>query len=163
MIRSKDTHGTFYEEKAPYSRTIKIILTLGFAILVLSYAFLHSPGFEKAPEDKQFILLLVVLIYSLAMWSFFNMRFRISDSSVEAVMPPFKYRVLFSEIKYVKTIDKIPWYIGWGMRLWGRGLAFVSKHKKAVVIGKDTGFFRRFIMTAQDPDEFVMILKKKMG
>jgi hypothetical protein len=95
------------------------------------------------------------------MWSFFNMKFRITTDSVEAVMPPFKYRVPFSNIEEVRTIDNIPWYVGWGLRLWGRGLAFVSMHKSAVEIKKKSGLFRRLVLTTQNPEEFVKTVREK--
>lgn len=154
-----------YEENAPYSKTIKLIIVLGLSVLAFSYFFAVFGGyfgFEKAPEQAQFALLLAVSIYALIMWGFFSMKFRITDSGVEAVMPPFKYGIPFSEIKDVKIIENIPWYVGWGVRLWGRRLAFVSMRKSAVEIEKKSGFFRKIILTAQDPDRFIKKLKEEM-
>lgn len=154
-----------YEESAPYSNAIKWIIILGFSVLAFSYFFAvfgHFVGLEKAPEQAQFALLLAVSIYALAMWSFFSMKFRITNNVVEAVMPPFKYRVPFSEIKEVRTIENIPWYVGWGMRLWGRRLAFVSMRKRAVVIEKKRGFFRKLVLTTRNPEEFVKMVKGKL-
>lgn len=154
-----------YEESAPYSNTIKLIVVLGLSLLVVPYFFAvfgHFVGLEKAPEQAQFVLLLAVSIYALAMWSFFSMKFRITNNVVEAVMPPFKYRVPFSGIKEVRTIDNIPWYVGWGLRLWGRRLAFVSMRKRAVVIEKKRGFFRKLVLTTRNPEEFVKMVKGKL-
>jgi hypothetical protein len=157
--------GIVYEESAPYSNSIKLIFTLIFAVLAFLYFFAvfgHFFGFENAPEQAQFALLLAVSIYALIMWGFFSMKFRITDSGVEAVMPPFKYGIPFSEIKDVKTIENIPWYVGWGVRIWGRRLAFVSMHKSAVEIEKKSGFFRKIVLTTQDPDGFIKKLKEEM-
>lgn len=154
-----------YEEKAPFSNTIKVILTLSFLVLALVYSFaIFTPsfGYKEMPDNAFFILNLAVMICCLAMWGFFSMKFRITDSGVEAVMPPFRYRLPFSEMGDVTTIDEIPWYVGWGLRLWGRGLAFVSMHKQAVVIDKKSGVFRRLILTTQNPDEFAGMVKEKM-
>jgi hypothetical protein len=81
---------------------------------------------------------------------------------VEAVMPPFKYSIPFSEIKEMKTIEDIPWYAGWGVRLWGRGLAFISMRKSAVSIEKKKGFFRKLILTTQNPEDFIKRLKEEI-
>ncbi len=154
-----------YEKRAPYSNSIKAIIIMGFAVLAFSsfFAFFgHFAGFEKVPEQAQLTLLLAASLYALVMWGFFSMKFRITDNGVEAVMPPFRYRVRFSEIKEVKTIENIPWYIGWGVHLWGRRLAFVSMRKSAVEIEKKSGFFRKIILTTQDPDGFIKKLKEEM-
>lgn len=156
---------TVYEENAPYSNSIKLIITLGFAVLAFSYFFAvfgHFVGFGKVPEQAQFTLLFAVSIYALIMWGFFSMKFRITDSGVEAVMPPLKYGIYFSDIRDVKIIENIPWYIGWGVRLWGRRLAFVSMRKSAVAIEKKNGFFRTIILTTQNPEEFIRRIKEKI-
>jgi hypothetical protein len=148
-----------YEEKAPYSNTIKLVIVSGLFLL----AFLYFIAiFGKAPEQAQFVLLLAVSILALAMWSFFNIKFMITTDSVEAEMPPFKYKVPFSNIEGVRTIDNIPWYVGWGLRLWGKGLAFISMRKSAVLIEKKRGFFRKLILTTQNPEEFIKKLKEEM-
>lgn len=158
--------GFVYEESAPYSYSIKLIISLGFFVLSFLYSssmFGHYFGLQKAPEQAQFALLLAVSLYALIMWGFFSMKFRITDSGVEAVMPPIKYSIPFSEIKEVRTIENTPWYVGWGVRLWGRGLSFVSVHKRAVAIEKRKGIFRTLILTTQDPEEFIKKLKEEMG
>jgi len=154
-----------YEEKAPYSYAMKLIIVLGFSGLAFLYSssvFGHFFGLEKASDQAQFALLLAVSIYIFIMWSFFSIKFRITNEDVEAIMPPFKYRIPFSEVKEIKTIDVIPWYVGWGVRLWGRGLAFVSMHKNAVVIEKKKGFFRKLILTTGSPEEFLHLIREEM-
>ena len=147
-----------YEEKAPYSNTIKIVMVFG----LFSLAFLYFI-FRKS-EQAEFSLLLVVLISALVTWSFFNIKFRITTDGVEAAMPPFTYRIPFSEIKAVKMMEDIPWYAGWGMRLWWKGgLAFISMRKSAVLIEKEKGFFRKLILTTQNPDDFIKKLKEGMN
>ncbi|MCZ7398692.1 MAG: hypothetical protein O8C62_03265 [Candidatus Methanoperedens sp.] len=151
---------TIYEEKAPYSNTIKLVMVSGLFILAILY-FIGT--FAKAPEQAEFVLLLAVSVSALVMWSFFSIKFRITNDGVEAVMPPFKYRIPFSEIKEMKTIEDIPWYAGWGLRLWGRRLAFISMRKSAVLIEKKKGFFRKLILTTQNPEEFIKRLEEEMG
>jgi cytochrome c biogenesis protein CcdA len=154
----------FYEEKAPFSKTMRLLMVLILSILALSIVisfFGDYFGLEKEPFEGQFILILVVIILSFVVSGFFKMKFRITEKSVEAVMPPFSYRILFSEIKEVTTTD-IPWYVGWGLRVWGRKLAFVSMHKRSVKIEKENGFFKVLVLTTRNPDEFVKIVKKRM-
>lgn len=153
-----------YEEKAPFSKMIRLLMVLIFSILALSIViafFGDYFGLEKEPFEGQLILIPVVMIISLAVWGFFRMKFRITEERVEAVMPPFSYRVLLSEIKEINTTD-IPWYASWGLRILGRKLAFVSMHKKAVKIEKENGFFRTLVLTARDPDGFVKIVREGM-
>jgi len=153
-----------YEEKAPFSRTMRLLMGLVFSILALTIViafFGDYFGLEKEPFEGQLILILVVMILSFVVWNFFKLRFRITEKSVEAVMPPFSYRVFFSEIKKVSTTD-IPWYVGWGLRIWGRRLAFVSMHKKAVNIEKENGFFKALVLTTRDPDKFARMVKERM-
>jgi hypothetical protein len=147
-----------YEEKAPYSNTIKLVMVSGLFSLAFLYFILRKP------EQAEFALLLVVLISALITWSFFNIKFRITTDGVEAAMPPFTYRIPFSEIKSVKLMEDIPWYAGWGMRLWwGGGIAFISMRKSAVLIEKEKGFFRKLILTTQNPDDFIKKLNEGMN
>ncbi len=162
MFTSKDI---VYEKRAPYSNSIKAIIIMGFAVLVFSsfFAFFgHFAGFEKVPEQAQLALLLAASLYALVMWGFFSMKFRITDSGVEAVMPPFKYGIPFSDIKSVRTIENTPWYAGWGMHLWGRRLFFVSMRKSVVAIEKRNGFFRTIILTTRNPEVFTQRIKEKI-
>jgi len=154
----KKLQSTVYEEKAPYSNTIKLVMVSGLFLL----AFFYFIAVFRKPEQAEFALLLAVSISVLVTWSFFNIKFRITTDGVEAAMPPFIYRIPFSEIKEIKTIEDIPWYAGWGLRLWGRGLAFISMRKSAVLIEKEKGFFRKLILTTQNPEEFIKKLKEEM-
>ena len=152
---------TVYEEKAPYSKTIKFIITFGFVILAFSYvSSVLGDSINSGKKPDEYVLLFVTVIYLLAMWSFFNIKFRISGNSVEAIMPPFKFSIPFNKISDLKIIEKIPWYVGWGLRIGGRRIAFVSIHKKALVIEKRSGFFRKLILTTRDPDEFYIKVRK---
>lgn len=153
-----------YEEKPPFSNMMRFSMVLIFSILGLSITiafFGYVFGLEKEPFEGQLILILIVMLLCFFVLGFFQMKFRITEEGVEAVMPPFSYHVLFSEIKEVNTKD-IPWYIGWGLRIWGRRIAFVSMHKKAVRVEKESGFFRALLLTTKNPDEFVRIVRERM-
>jgi|GEM_PF-951592 hypothetical protein len=146
------------EEGAPYSGLMKLLIYLVLLILASIYSitiFGHFFGINKSYNGAPSFIIMGTGIYILAMWSFLNIKFRITGNSVEALMPPFKFTIPFNEITNVKTVEKIPWYVGWGLRLWGRRIAFVSMHKKAVIVEKKNGFFRGLVLTTQDPDEFI--------
>jgi len=163
-MKSKGNTRIVYEDKAPFSKTMRLLMVSILSILALSIViafFGDYFGLEKEPFEGQLILIPVVMILCFAMWGFFKMKFRITEESVEAVMPPFSYRVLFSQIKEISTTD-IPWYAGLGLRIRGRRLAFVSMHKKAVKIEKENGFFRVLLLTTRYPDNFVKIVREGM-
>ncbi len=136
-----------------------LILSILALSIVIAF-FGNYFGLEKEPFEGQLILIPVVIIISLAVWGFFKMKFRITEESVEAVMPPFSYSVLLSEIKEINTTD-IPWYASWGLRIRGRKLAFISMHKKAVKIEKENGFFKTLVLTTRNPDEFVRMVREE--
>lgn len=144
-----------YEENAPFSSATQwIVILVGF-ILAMFYLFTFFFSLVERSPGKETARLMVVVLYSFAMWSFLGMKFRITDKNVEAVMPPFVYSVPFSEITEMRTIENIPWHAGWGLRVWGDRLGFISKHKKAVEIGKRSGFFKKVLLTTRDPEEFI--------
>lgn len=154
--------GTGYEEKAPFSNSMRDLMVYFLLLLVLSlYIASYFEG-HFVPFEGQYILLLTTMVLSLAVWNFFKLKFRITEKNVEAVMPIFSHRVPFSEIKEITTIDDISCNVGWGIRIWGRRLAFVSMHKKAVKIEKENGYFRALFLTTRDPDVFVRMVKESM-
>lgn len=145
---------TFYEQKAAYSKQLKLLMFAGLLLILSFYVFSLTGlfGFDADPEER-YVLPLILLIYLAAMWSFFGMKFLITSDSVVAVFPPFRYSISFSDIRSVEFIDRFPWYMGWGVRIWGRNLFFAGKHSKAVVIRKDKGFFRTVVLVSENPDE----------
>ncbi len=151
-----------YEENAPSSNLFQWVIVLGGFALGMFYFFTFF--FSLVEKTDKFINPFFILIfYCLIMWEFFGMKFRITNIGVEVALSPFRYTIPFSEIEDVKTIGDILWYYGWGVRMWGKSLAFVSMHKNAVVITKKTGFFRNVIMTTCYPGEFLQRIKRKMG
>lgn len=148
-----------YEEKAPFSNTLKsaLLLTASAFALISLYTILNPSQGDGAP-----ILLVVTGIIIVTFWTFFNMRFRITTEGVEAWMAPFTQKVKFGEIEYVKIKD-VPWYVGWGMRIWGRRIGFISMHKPSVYIKKKTGIFRTFVLSASDAENFTRMIEEQMG
>jgi hypothetical protein len=145
-----------YEEKAPISGALKLALlltTTAFALLLLYSVLSPSQG------DGTSILLVVTGIIIFTFWTFFNMRFRITTEGVEAWIAPFTYRIKFEEIEYVKIKD-VPWYVGWGMRIWGRRIGFISMHKPSVYIKKKVGIFRTFVLSTADAENFQKMIEE---
>ena len=148
-----------YEERAPYSISIILLLSgllLSF-LLITALSLIGAISRESLP-----IFLFVTIVLAFIFWSFFNMRFRITTRGVEAVMPPFTFRVPYKDIKDVRVMQRIPWYVGWGLRIWGRRLAYVSMHKPAVVIESRRGIFSTLVLTARDPEKFAEMVKERM-
>jgi len=74
---------------------------------------------------------------------------------------PFKCEIPISEIKEVKIIEHIPWYIGWGLRVWfGRKLYFAIHHSKSVEIEKKRGYWRKIILSVKNPEKFIRIVER---
>ncbi|MCC4771157.1 hypothetical protein FXV91_13580 [Methanosarcina sp. DH2] len=145
----------FYEQKAAYSKQLKLLMFAGLLLILAFYIFSRAGlfGFDTDP-DERYALPLILLIYLTAMWSFFGMKFLITSDSVVAFFPPFRYSIPFSDISSVEIMEEFPWYMGWGVRIWGRKLIFVGKHAKGVAIRKNKGFFRTVILVSESPDEF---------
>lgn len=148
-----------YEEKGPFSLPI-IVAMLGSIALLGSMTILAYVDIES--NESYNILALVTVILVLAARSFFNTCFRITSIGVEAEMFPFTHKVSYDNIKEVHIIDKIPIYVGWGMRVWGRRLAFVTMHKRAVAIEKKKGFFKTLVMTTHNPEGFIERIKPNL-
>ncbi len=148
------------EEKAPHSKVIKVFLS-GTLVIMASTTLLSWLGLYVV-SDGLGVLATVTAIVAFAFWSFFNMRFRITTEGVEAVMTPFTSRVSYRDIREVHVIDKIPWYVGWGLRIWGRRLAYVSMHKPAVAIEKKKGIFKTLVLTTEDPERFAEMIRERM-
>jgi hypothetical protein len=75
-----------FEEKAPFSRTMRLLLILILSILALSIVitfFGEYFGLEKEPFEAKFILFFVVMILSFTVSGFFKMKFMITDEGVE--------------------------------------------------------------------------------
>lgn len=87
--------------------------------------------------------------------------FRIYTDRIEACFWPFKCKIPIYEIKKVKIIDYIPWYIGWGLRIWfGRKLYFAIHHGKSVEIEKKKGYWRKIVLSVKNPEKFIRIVER---
>ena len=88
--------------------------------------------------------------------------FRIYNDRIEAYFWPFKYKIPLSDIANVRIRDKIPWYVGWGLRIgFRRELYFAIHHGKSVVeIERKNGYWKRIIHSVKDPEKFAELIER---
>ncbi|MGC8947986.1 MAG: hypothetical protein ACP5OK_01455 [Thermoprotei archaeon] len=87
--------------------------------------------------------------------------FRIYDDRVESYFFPYKYEIPFPDIEKVKIIEKIPWYVGWGLRidLFNKRLFFAIHHGRSILIKRKSGFWKEIILSVKDPQKFISYIK----
>ncbi|NOZ81589.1 MAG: hypothetical protein GXO63_00335 [Candidatus Micrarchaeota archaeon] len=70
---------------------------------------------------------------------------------------PFSLSFKTSEIEDVRVLGKIPWYVGWGLRInpFKKRVYFVTNHKNCVLIKKRNGFWKEVVVSVRDPEKFV--------
>ncbi|NOZ82292.1 MAG: hypothetical protein GXN98_00500 [Euryarchaeota archaeon] len=150
--------GGEYEERAPLSRGILALIAVGGGVLITA-VLLSLAGAVQLPPGVAVGGAAVLL---LALGSFASMRFRLTESELEARMFPVSYRVRYGDIERVE-LGEVPWYAGWGLRVLGRKLAFVSRHGKAVWIKRrGDGVFREVIVTPREPERFAEMLMRRV-
>jgi len=137
-----------------------------FLIGSITAIMLAAMAIEPAPTWVGLLMFpALTAIYLFALFSFFSMRFEISDSAVTATMWPFRTRVPFEDIESVELVEKLPWWIGWGQRLWyRRGLvkAYVSRRGSAVLIKRKGARFKNLVLTVHEPGMFKEKLEQAM-
>ena len=149
-----------HEEKAPFSRLMKLLM-LALVVYVVGIMLLAMSIEEPPPEVVYIIFPVLTAVFLWAYASFFSMKFSVTDSAVVASMWPFRSRVGFKEIESIEVVQKLPWWLGWGLRMWyrrGAMQAFVSQRKPSLLIHKKKGRIKKILLTTQDPEEF----KKKV-
>ncbi len=150
-----------FEEKATYGMVVKALLAGSFillaALLVLSQSIIPQQlSFAKT------LTLLALLLAVMALWMFFDMKFGADSQSVFVKTGPFVYRIRKSGIRQTNVLERIPFWAGWGIRVWwwnGFTLAFVSQHKPSLYFVKKTGLFKKVVFSVSDPRAFA----KKAG
>ena len=86
--------------------------------------------------------------------------FRIYKDRIEAYFWPIKYEIPFADILNIKIINKIPWYVGWGLRIGlGRKLYFAIHHGKSIEIERESGYWKKIILSVKNPRKFVRVIK----
>jgi hypothetical protein len=95
---------------------------------------------------------------------FLPCHFRIHENCVEAYFWPYKHVTQISNIKEVRVVERLPWYVGWGLRVnpFKRKLYFAVHHRKGVEILQKEGMWKSVVLTPKEPEKFTLILKDLM-
>ena len=88
--------------------------------------------------------------------------FKIYEDKVEAYFWPYRHIIPISKITEIKVIERIPWCVGWGLRIdpFERKLYFAIHHGKSVEIRKKDGLWRSVVLSTKDPEKFVSTIRK---
>lgn len=134
-----------------------LIITTILLLLVIFSAGRDPSAPKETVKTKAIVLIVITLVYVF----FLRMRYRITDEGVIAIMPPLNYKVAYEDILDI-YVDDVPWWMGWGLRIWKRRIGFISMHKPSVHIKKKKGFFRTIILSSQDPETFMKMVKEHL-
>ena len=83
----------------------------------------------------------------------------------EKTSPLYAYRVPVADLTSVELFDRIPFYVGWGIRVWGDVLYFATQHKQSVLVHKKSGYFKKVVFSAREPMKLIAGIQaaQKMG
>ena len=141
-----------YEENAPVSGPFKALMAGVVLALVGLYYYLGALTKDGAALNGSLAAIALVLA---ALYWFLKMRFLVTEEAVEVRAPLYAYRVPVADITSVELFDRIPFYVGWGIRVWGDVLYFATQHKQSVLVHKKTGHFRKVVFTAREPMKLI--------
>jgi len=90
--------------------------------------------------------------------------FKLYADRVEAYFWPYRRVIPVSEIVAVRVLGRIPWYVGWGLRLdpLRRRLYFALHHGRSVEIDVRKGYWRRVVLSVKEPDRFASLLAEQI-
>lgn len=148
-----------YRERAPYSPLMK----LGFLLLLVIFAFMWTRVGIGVPMSGLIILAIGSAVMVLFFRFFFNIEFAVTNDAIEARFGDYNYRIPVKNIKSIRVIHSVPFYVGWGLRMYKGKVAFVSEHSRGVYIELKSGPFKEVVLTTRDPAEFVQRIKKLQG
>jgi len=148
-----------YKEKAPYST----LMQMGLLLVLVLFAFLWSRLVHIGiPFSGLVILALGSAIMVVMLRFFFNIEFAIANDAVVASFGDYSYTIPIRNIKSIQVVKKVPFCVGWGLRMYKGKVAFVSTHSKGVYIKLRSGPFKEIILTTRDPHDFVKRIKAEM-
>jgi len=145
-----------FEEKAEYGFFIKILLACTFVLLAGIFVLAQSL-IPQALFQAKAVTTVALAAGMASLWLFFDMRFGADAQSVFAKTGPFAYRIRKRDITRASVVQKIPFWTGWGIRIWwwdGFTLAFVSHHKRSLFIDKKSGLFKKIVFSVSNPEQF---------
>lgn len=92
----------------------------------------------------------------------FPISFKIYEDRVEAYFWPYRHTTPISDIKKISFVERIPWYYGWGLRILAGTLYFAIHHGKSIEIERESGYWKKIVLSVKDPEKFMSIVKEKM-
>ncbi|MEM4255122.1 MAG: hypothetical protein QXR53_02215 [Candidatus Norongarragalinales archaeon] len=145
-----------FQEKAPYGVFIKVVLVC-FLVLLAFLALAFQALVPQTPPLAKAVALFAIFAAAASLLLFFAMKFGADGKSVFAKIGPFAYRMQKKDFAKVSVMQKIPFWAGWGVRVWwwnGFTLAFVSQHKPSLCFEKKTGVFKKVVFSVSEPEDF---------
>jgi hypothetical protein len=140
-----------------------------FLFYIMLMGVLAALLIYTAPQPTPVLVFTAVLLIVLfTLWSFWSMKFVLTDKEVLAYFGPFKSRTPYKNIKKTWLEDR-PYktmLAGWGWRLWwGKGkcrMGFVTKYVPSLVILRKKAWFKELALTCHDSKKFQQELEKRM-
>lgn len=92
-------------------------------------------------------------------------RVRVLDDGVEAYFFPYRYMIPRAKIEDVRIVERIPWYVGWGLRISpsGKKIYFVPHHGRYVEIMVRNGRWRSVVLYVRNVERFLSYLRSMLG
>lgn len=146
-----------YSERPRKDLWLTLILLI--ALAAAGFATWTAVTTPKTPTS---VLPLVFGVFALALYfvvALYLMEYRVTSTHVEIVYPPFTYRFDRRSIRSVH-VHSTPWWMGVGIKILGRRIAFTTRFGNVVDLEKTSGFFRNVWLTPDEPDAFAARLKK---
>ncbi|MCD6403181.1 MAG: hypothetical protein J7K98_02545 [Candidatus Aenigmarchaeota archaeon] len=90
------------------------------------------------------------------------LKIKLTNEELQLNFWPVKYKINLEDIRNVKQVNKLPWYVGWGLRigLFSKTLYFVTKHKDCIMVEKKRGFWERIVFSSNNPEELISRLRR---
>jgi len=89
--------------------------------------------------------------------------FKIYEDKVEAYFWPYRHVTPISDIKKISLVERIPWYVGWGLRILpNRTLYFAIHHGRSVELERKSGYWKKIVLSVKDPEKFISILNERL-
>ncbi|MBI2444770.1 PH domain-containing protein [Candidatus Micrarchaeota archaeon] len=146
-----------YVEKPPKS----LWLSAGLTIALVAAGFATWTA-VTTPNTPTGIVPIVVGVFAAAAYfvaALYFMEYRITATDLQIVYPPFTFRIARRSIRAVR-VRSTPWWMGVGVKIFGRRIAFTTRWGQIVEIEKDSGVFRQVWLSPEDPERFADRLKK---
>ncbi|MEN3048240.1 MAG: hypothetical protein ABDH63_05610 [Candidatus Caldarchaeales archaeon] len=77
----------------------------------------------------------------------------------------FRIEIPYSELEGIGLVERIPWYVGRGVEPYpiSRTLYVVDRRRNCVEIRKNSGFWRRLVLSVTDPETLIDVVRRYSG